>query len=192
MQLYLITHAHTKQEPGVESTRWELSDVGTTQAVDLARQPFWEKVDRIVLSSEAKTRLTVQPVLDARPLPMTIDPRFDELRRGGWVGDYVAQVQQAFAQPEVAAGEWEPAAHALARFITGMDDLSQRFTAQTLALVGHGLTFSLYRAFLLGSSHVSITDWQALSFAAVAHVDLSTHQLLADFQPVSIAMPRSA
>ena len=173
MLLRLITHAHTQQEPAVDATRWRLSDAGREQAAALAQLSFWANVDRVVLSSEPKTRLTAQPVLDARALPVTVDARFDELHRPGWVNDYVGRVQQCFAHAHQAAVDWEPATAALARVRAGIADLHAQFPAQTFALVGHGLTLSLYRAHLLdqyrdGQIYVKLADWRALPFAAVA------------------------
>lgn len=190
MRLYLITHAHTRQDKTVDTALWDLTEAGTTQAAAVARQPFWTEVNRIVLSSEPKTRLTVQPLLNSRPLPVTVDPRFDELWRGGWADNYMAQVQQVFAQPDSPIGEWESAAAAQTRMVEGIADLCERFASQTLVLVGHGLTLSLYRAYLLGQGRVNIIDWQNLSFAAIALADPRNHTLLQDFQPVGPVIPR--
>lgn len=185
MQLYLITHAHTQVDVNQDAAQWSLSPVGTAQAQTLAAMPWWSQVDRIVLSSEAKTRLTVAPVLAARNLPVLVDARFDELHRPGWVEDYAERVRQAFAQPNQRAGDWEAAAAALARFRAGIADLCQAYRGETIALVGHGLTLSLYRAHLLGQAQVDFAAWRALSFAAVAIVDPTQAQLLQDFQPVA-------
>lgn len=189
-QLYLITHAHTQIDAGVDATRWHLSPRGQVQAHRLAEQPFWPQVDQIILSSEAKTRLTIAPVLMQRDLPVIMEPQFDELRRPGWVEDYQAQVAQAFALPDQPAGEWESAAHAQQRMVHGIAALGRRFAGQTLALVGHGLTLSLYRAALLGQSRVILAEWQRLSFAAVALVELETGRLLQDFRAVAGESPR--
>lgn len=157
----------------------------------LAVLPLWDTIDRIILSSEPKTRLTVAAVLACHELPVQVDARFDELHRPGWVEDYAMQVQRAFAEPTQAAGEWEPAAVAFARFRAGVAALCDQFPGATLALVGHGLTLSLYRACLLGQSHVRFADWQHLSFAAVALADPVAERLLQDFQPVAGHLPRS-
>lgn len=186
MRLYLIRHAHTQPDPQADAAQWSLSARGQAQAQILARQPFWAEVTHIVVSSEAKTRLTVEPVLTQRQLPLLVDPRFDELRRGGWSSDaeYVNQVQLAFAQPAQPAGEWEAAAHALQRLRSGIADLVVRYPGATLALVGHGLLLSLYRAALRGQATVPLADWQQLGFAAVALVDPTAGRLLQDFTPV--------
>lgn len=183
--LYLITHAHTQQKRDADAARWDLSPAGYEQAAALARLPFWNGVDRIVVSSEAKTRLTVGPVLAERRLPMSVDPRFDELGRGsGWVDDYAARVAQTFANPERSIGGWESASDALARFLEGIHALADAFPAETIALVGHGLTLSLFRAHLLGQPQVNFDDWQRLSFCALAAVEWPGLKLVQDFQPI--------
>jgi broad specificity phosphatase PhoE len=183
MRLYLIRHAHTLQDRNTDSNQWRLSERGVAQAQQLAQQPFWQAVTQLVLSSEPKTRLTVEPLLAQRPLPVLVDRRFDELRRGGWISaeQYLAQVQQAFAHPYQAVSDWESADQALQRVRSGIEALVQRFPTATLALVGHGLTLSLYRADLLGQRTVHFADWQQLPFAAVALVDPVRGQLLQDF-----------
>lgn len=192
MRLYLITHAHTEQVQDVNARQWVLSEQGKAQAEALARQPFWEDVDIILLSSEQKTRLTVQPVLTERLLPVWVEARFDELRRPGWVDDYPERVRRALAEPAQPAGDWEPALHALDRFMDAMTLMKKRFVGQeTLALVGHGLILSLYRAHLLGQSQVDFEAWRTLSFASVALVDPMRERILEDFQPVAGAMPRA-
>lgn len=178
--LYLITHALTRQIPDVDAARWQLSDVGRLQAEKLARQPFWQTVDRLLLSSEPKTRLTVAPFLQGATIPVEVDARFDELKRTPeWIGDYTARVAETFRRPRESVAGWEPAADALARFRAGISDWKARHPQETLALVGHGLTFSLYRAHLLGRSTVALRDWQRLPFAAVACVE--NYRIIQDF-----------
>lgn len=192
-RLFLIRHAQVEVQPQHDARTWGLSVKGAQQAAQLATLPMWDIIDRIVVSSEPKTRLTVAAVLIQRNLPVTVDARFDELHRPGWVGaeEYALQVQRTFADPAHPAGEWEAATAALVRFRAGIADLCTEFAGATLALVGHGLTFSLYRAHLLGQTHVRFADWQQLSFAAVALVDPVTEKLLQDFQPVAGRSTRS-
>lgn len=185
MQLFLIRHAHTAGDPSVNAAEWPLSARGLLQAQALAEAPFWRQVDHIVLSSEPKTRLTIEPTLAKYHLPVTVDGRFDEVRRGGWLEDYVAQVAQFFATPHMAPGKWESAEDALKRFLEGVEALIQQHPHDNVALVGHGLLLSLYRAHLLGRTHVHLGDWQALSFAAVAQVDPQKGRLVEDFYPIT-------
>lgn len=192
MQLYLITHAHTQSQPREDATLWQLSPTGHKQAALLAQQPFWNQVEQIVLSTEAKTRLTIVPVLEQRGLPVYEDARLNELRRVGWVTneEYKERVRQLFAKPTHSIQDWESAQDALQRVLTAIEHLCVQFAGKRVALVGHGLTLSLYRAHLLGNAHVDFTDWQQLSFASVALVDPEQRQLLQDFTPVAGYAPR--
>ncbi len=170
-KLYLIAHACTRQVRDTDAALWQLNEVGRVQAAALARQPFWDEVDRLLLSCEPKTRLTVAPLLDSKDLPVEEDDRFNELHRSPeWTDDYTARVAAVFRRPRESVAGWEPAADALNRIRAGIDSWAARHPDDTLALVGHGLTFSLYRAHLLGLPSVPLQDWQQLSFAAVACV----------------------
>ena len=80
-RLYLITHAHTQIDPAVDAAHWQLSPTGQAQADALAALPFWADIDRILVSSEVKTHLTIAPVLAQRAIPVTADRRFDEVKR---------------------------------------------------------------------------------------------------------------
>lgn len=191
-RLYLITHAHTQIDTAVDAVHWRLSPAGEAQAATLALLPWWATVDRIVISAEAKTRLTVAPVLARRTIPMSADARFDEVRRPGWVEEYAGRVRAFFAAPAQSIGGWEPADHALQRFLAGLHDHLAPAGAEQVALVSHGLVLSLYRAHLLGRRTVDFADWCALDFAAVATVDLSIPELVADFAPVASSPPRTA
>lgn len=185
LMLYLITHAHTQQKREQDATGWDLSPAGQEQARALTRLPFWADVARLVVSTEAKTRLTVAPVLATRKLPLTVDPRFAELRRGSaWVEDYTARVAEVFAHPAQSVGGWERADDALARFLEGIHALAAAFPQETIALVGHGLTFSLFRAWLLGKTRVDLDDWLGLTFCALARVEWPGLGLVQDFQEI--------
>ena len=118
--------------------------------------------------------------MERRRLPAASDARFDELRRTPeWTDDYTARVAELFRRPHKSVAGWEPASAAAARFRAGVEDWTFRYPHETLALVGHGLTLSLYRAHLLGQRSVALRDWQALPFAAVACVEAGT--IIQDF-----------
>lgn len=190
-RLYLITHAHTQIDPAVDAAHWQLSPTGQAQADALAALPFWADIDRILVSSEVKTHLTIAPVLAQRAIPVTADRRFDEVQRPGWIEEYGAQVQAFFAAPDQAVGGWEMAAHALRRFLAGLHAHPPPTADTQLALVSHGLVLSLYRAHLLGLPTADFAAWRRLGFAAVAQVDLRGPTLAADFKAVVDSPPRA-
>jgi broad specificity phosphatase PhoE len=181
MKIYLVTHAHTEQIPGVAADAWRLSARGNKEAASLADAPFWGQIDRVVVSSEPKTLLTVGEVVSQRRLPIWIDSRFDELRRRGWTEDYASQVAEVFAEPTKAIGGWEAADAVRARALNGLAGLQRRFQGETLALVGHGLCLSILRAAILGQATVDFSAWQRLSFATYALIELTPPTVLTDF-----------
>lgn len=181
-RLYLITHAHTQIDPAIDATHWQLSPTGQAQADALAALPFWADIDRILVSSEVKTHLTIAPVLARRAIPVIADSRFDEVLRPGWIEEYGAQVQAFFAAPAQAVGGWEVATHALRRFLAGLQAHLAPAADEQLALVSHGLVLSLYRAHLLKLPATDFAAWRQLGFAAVAQVDLHSSTLAADFK----------
>ena len=179
-KLYLIAHACTRQVPDTDAALWQLDELGVKQAETLACQPFWDDVDRLLLSSEPKTRLTVAPLLQKKELPVEEDARLNELHRTPeWTDDYTGRVAEVFCRPRESVAGWETASDALTRFRNGIDEWASLYPQETLALVGHGLTLSLYRAHLLGLPTVPLQDWQQLSFAAVACVQYG--QFVEDF-----------
>lgn len=185
MLLHLVTHAHTRQEPAVDARGWVLSEMGVQQAQALAEAAFWADVEQVVISSEPKTRLTAQPVVARYGLPVRMDARLDELRRVGWIEAYGETVRQVFAHPQRSIGGWESAADAQTRCVAAVDDLMVRFAGGNVAIVGHGLTLSLLRAWYLGQKTVDWDAWNRLPFGAWATLDLSQprggHVLLQDF-----------
>jgi broad specificity phosphatase PhoE len=182
MRVYLITHAHTEQIAGVAADAWRLSMRGIEQAARLAESPFWQQVNRIVVSAEPKSWLTVAKVAAERNLPVWIDSRFDELRRTGWIDDYAAQVARVFAQPTTQVMGWEAAESVRRRVQAGLADLQVRFAGETLALVGHGLSLSVLRADLLGLAQADFSAWQRLAFGSYALISLTPPTVIEDFR----------
>jgi broad specificity phosphatase PhoE len=181
MIVHLVTHAHTQQEPAVDSRSWILSAQGVAQAEALAHASFWPDVTALITSSEPKTRLTAQAVLARYRLPVAEDAHFDELFRSGWVDDYDAAVAQALNEPEQAFPGWETAKSAQQRAIEGLDGLVARFGSQEIAIIGHGLSFSLLRAWLLQQPTVNLQEWRSLPFGAWATVDMARRCIVRDF-----------
>ena len=181
MRIYLITHAHTEQSPDVAIDRWSLSSRGVEQARKLVGAPFWDEVDRVVVSAEQKTYLTVAEIVRARSMQVWVDGRFDELRRAGWIEDYGVQIAAVFANPTHSIAGWETVESVRQRAMNGLVDLQRRFKGETLALVGHGLCLSVLRAEALQSPRVDYSEWQRLEFGSYASISLNPLTLISDF-----------
>jgi broad specificity phosphatase PhoE len=147
----------------------------------LLSAPFWSGVAAIVVSSEPKARLTAEPAAARFGLPIYVDARLDELRRGAWIEDNAATVAQPLAAPQVSVRDWESAASALSRAQEALAAWQAKFGTGELAVVGHGISLSLVRAWILGRSHVDIHEWQTLPFGAWATVDFQKQKIIRDF-----------
>lgn len=206
MIVHLLTHAHTHQQPAVDSRHWALSDVGKAQAAALIQAPIWTHVRALVVSSEPKTRATAEPVAEHYNLPIYVDARFDELKRGGWIEDYAATVAAAFAAPSESIAGWETATAALSRALDALADWEAQYPQSAppdeargeIAIVGHGLSLSLLRAWFLAAvpesaaagvnldavstnAYVDVEEWRRLPFGAWATVDTGARRIVQDF-----------
>jgi broad specificity phosphatase PhoE len=204
MIVHLLTHAHTHQQPAVDSRHWALSDVGKAQAAALIQAPIWARVCALVVSSEPKTRLTAEPVAEHYNLPIYVDARFDELQRGGWIDDYAATVTAAFAAPTESIAGWETATSALSRALDALADWEAQASHSAppgdargeIAIVGHGLSLSLLRAWFLTHAaldsaaeravninqvYVDADEWRRLPFGAWATFDTEARRIVQDF-----------
>lgn len=168
MLLYLIRHAATERVAEQPAEQWNLSEAGFLAAGALAGRRFWPEIGRLVTSTERKAIATAAPAAELWRLPSEANPLFDEVRRGDYVEDYEAQVRAFFAQPERSVNGWERAANALARAVTGLATLRAESPDANLALVGHGLLWTLLRAQLLGQPQPDPAEWRAIRMPDVA------------------------
>ena len=166
--LYLIRHAATERVPNVAPTQWTLSEEGFLAAVALAGRRFWPEIGRVVTSTERKAIATVAPAAEMWRLPLESRAAFDEVRRGSFLEDYEAAVRAFFAEPSRPPEGWESAAAARERVVAGLEALLQEYPGRNLALVGHGLLWSLLRAHLLGQSQVEAAEWRAIQMPDIA------------------------
>ncbi len=184
--LYLVRHAATQPNPDQHAGEWTLSEAGFLAAGVLAGRRFWPEIDRVITSTEFKSYATVAPALELWGLSHEAWSDFDEVKRGGYIEDYTARVADFFAHPDHSPDAWETATAALQRAITGLHRALHAYHDSNIALVGHGLLWSLLRARLLGLSHVNPAEWAAVAMPDVAvwRVENDTITLLQDFEGI--------
>ena len=91
-----------------------------------------------------------------------------------------------FEQPTYIADEWETAAAAQASVMRGLEALLGHYPKQNMALVGHGLLWTLLRAHLLKQSQISLAEWRAIRMPDVAtwKYEKGGWTLLQDFEGI--------
>lgn len=176
MNLYLIRHAKTEVVEGVPPHEWLLSDEGSRQAAALAELPFWPSVRVIYSSPEAKALGSIEPTVRRFGLPVIQSADLRELERpAGLVLDYQAAVAACFVSPQSSYSGWEPAAKAQARVLTVFREAVAQIRAGEghVALVSHGLLFSLLLAGLEGRSAPRLDEWRSIPMPGWAVIEVA-------------------
>lgn len=187
--IYFIRHARTQQNPTLPAEQWNLSEEGFVSAAALAGKQFWTAIQRVITSTERKTYATIAPTLELWDIPHEEMRAFNEVRREGYTAtqaEYEAQVRQMFAEPDKSVAGWERAEDALTRALAGLEHFLTTYPHQNLALVGHGLLWSLVRAHLLGKAHVDPVEWKAVQFPDVMawRIEKGEWRLMQDFEGI--------
>jgi len=150
--IILVRHAHTAQV-GPDAKAWPLSKRGRTEAARLAQWPGWLDIAAIVTSVEAKAIETAAAITTAHPHLVTLPPMetLGEVdRRGTLVADYEGAVAGFFALPDASPHGWESATAARTRITAAIADAVAPYPAASVAVVAHGLAFTLYLSTLIG------------------------------------------
>jgi broad specificity phosphatase PhoE len=154
--LIFLRHGKTKVTGEKPVSQWDLSETGYTQAEEVAKNPEFLDVDVIIVSGEEKAYQTVLPLAKAigKESEIIREPQISELDRdkGGHLDHhtYEKYVHETFMNRDMPAPNWETANHALERFSKAIKEIDHRYEGKKILIVGHGMTFNLYFAKVLG------------------------------------------
>ena len=185
MEIVLVRHAAVETDPTVPSAWWRLSAEGLAGARALSRERLWRPVERIFSSPELKALETAHIIAGPNGMTVTAIEDLREVERpmGQWFGDeypggYGGAVRDYFARPDGPTHGWEPPATAQARIRACIDEL-RRWEPDGFALVGHGLTLSLYVASVTGANPWTV--WPGIALPDYAVVEPDAGRLLRPF-----------
>jgi probable phosphoglycerate mutase len=137
-----------------------LNAQGRIEADALVGRLAGQRIDAICCSPQPRTQQTAQPLADARGLPVQVEPAFDEIDFGAWMGQNFDAVRQqdalwdhwvhrrGSAQPPGG----EPFAGVPLRALAGLATLRQRYPGQHVLVVSHGDVLKAVVASVLGMS----------------------------------------
>jgi 2,3-bisphosphoglycerate-dependent phosphoglycerate mutase len=171
-RLYLVRHACTHMT-GDTAEHWPLSKEGQREANALARQDFWQQIDRLFSSPEPKALQTTEPTTRRWGIPLETVDCLHELRRPRLVSDYQKLIEQFFAAPQKSVAGMKPAAQVAERITRCIKELVAAHPGQTLAVVSHGLVLTLFLA-QLEDRWPTVAEWRAVPFAGSIIVDTNT------------------
>lgn len=154
-----------------------LTPVGQRMAVLAARHPRLDRVDRVVTSPARRAAETAAALGGARSVPVTTDPRLQELSFGEWESRLPAEVDpdthQAWERdPALCAPPGgETALEVLARAVACVRD--EQAAGGSVAIVSHKAPIRLILCFFLGLSPSRYRDLGNVTVGSVSALRLT-------------------
>ena len=167
MILSLVRHSEVVVNSNENPAAWRLSERGLAKAKELARQPRWKTLTRLISSAEQKAVSTGECLAENTGVALEISPDINEVERPSFREDYEDRATRFFDRRNDSDDGWETAAHALGRVQGLIDSLGRDPAGGHVALVGHGMLWALARAWLGGKTHVDPGEWKAISMPDV-------------------------
>ena len=127
---------------------------------------------------------TAQCIAETTDLPMGVTADLDEVRRPAFVPNYEQMVHSFFdgQGPE----DWESMTEAQVRVQKFIDLLTSKTNDEHVALVGHGLLWTLTRSWLLGQTRPDVQEWRAIAMPDFScwNITDSGVALMSDFRGI--------
>lgn len=138
-----ITHPQVQIDSSVPVPDWGLSAAARARAETCARQPWVQRLTRIISSGERKAIETAEILAATAGLRIEIDPSTHENDRSatGFLqpSDFEKAADWFFAHPEESYRGWERATDAQARIVGAVDAILATHDAnKPIAFIGHG------------------------------------------------------
>jgi len=178
MKVYLLRHASTQYNSEKSPSEWVLSPEGEKQAENIIKQNLIPKVEKIICSTELKTRLTINYYAEYYKLPIYKDLRFNEVGSDHLPIDLTLFQQfrkQCFMDFDLhlSINDNESFKKAYYRFKARITDL-MKSGHNSILIVTHGCILSIFFAMLSDISNngeLMYNNWQNLPFCALGIIE---------------------
>jgi broad specificity phosphatase PhoE len=192
-----LTHPQVLIDPGVEITRWSLSDVGLARARALAADPGQLSGTRRVISSgETKAIETARPLAAALGVDLELRPRMHENDRSatGFLPppEFEAVADAFFANPSQSVRGWETAEAAQRRIVEEVDACLTGHREGDVLFVGHGGVGTLLFCALSGMAIDRRFDQGPGGGGCWFQFDIDQRRASRGWQPMETLMSASA
>ena len=172
MDLLLIRHAQTRQDPSVPSSQWRLTERAYKACEGLAKRSREHNLSRIITSEELKAKETGRVLAECLGVPWSTAPNLHEHERSGvpymeqevWLG----RLESLFKHPDDLILGNETGTQARQRFDSAVRDILSRYPNEPLAIITHASVMSLFVAHY---NEVNVLEfWQSLRMPDVVRV----------------------
>ena len=179
MNLLLIRHAETKQNPSVPSSQWHLTERAYAACEDLARRLRARNLSRIITSEEFKAKETGRVLAEHLGIPWNTAPNLHEHERSGvpymeqevWLG----RLESFFKHPDDLIFGNETGAQARRRFDNAVRGILSEYPNEPLAIVTHASVMALFVAHYNEADPLSL--WQRLRMPDVVALSVPSFRL---------------
>ena len=150
MNLLLIRHAETKQDPNVPSSQWRLTERAYEACEDLAKRLRRHNLSRIISSEEVKAKETGRVLAKHLGISWSTAPNLHEHERSGvpyteqaaWLG----RLESFFKHPDDLILGSETGTQARRRFDSAARGVLGEYPNEPLAIVAHASVMALFVA----------------------------------------------
>ncbi len=178
MKIYLLRHASTQFNSEKSPSEWYLSLKGEKQAENIIKLNLIPKVDKIICSTELKTRLTINHYAKFYQLPIYENIRFNEVGSVHLPIDLTLFQQfrkQCFMNFDLhlSINDDESFKKAYYRFQSGISEYTN-FGYRSILIVSHGCILSIFFAMLSEISdngELIHNNWLNLPFCALGIIE---------------------
>lgn len=151
-KIIFLRHADTQKDPSVNAAMWGLSDLGNKQALDLSEDEILKTAEGVYVSSEKKTKLTIEPLVSKINVDIKEDSNFDEVRRGDKFltkEEFETEKNLQLEDFSYHAFGGESCFEALERFKNQVEHIKSLNENKTIIIVTHGTILTIYLAYII-------------------------------------------
>ena len=153
--LIILRHAETKVDENIKISKWNLTEKGKRDAINLVRFDLFDDVDIIITSEEEKAYQTAYPLSKKLHKEIIRERNLNEIFRdeGRYLrttADFFKTMKLCVENRNQSYNNWETANHALERFSKAIQEIELKFSNKKILIVAHGGVINLYFAKILG------------------------------------------
>lgn len=170
-KIIFLRHADTQKDPNLNASFWSLSELGNSQAQNIISNPVFHDVTRAYVSSEIKTYLTIEPLIQKFEIIVEKNADLDEVHRGDKFlskEDFEKEKYKQLEDLDYPAFGGETGNQALERFQKAVEKIKSESQNQNILIVTHGTILNIYLAKVLGKFDDITTRWKNTGFCSYA------------------------
>lgn len=160
--LIFITHPHVHPDPEKPREEWQLSDQGKAEVERLLKMPFWQKIEKVYSSTEAKAFSVAEIIANHHEVPVKKIKGLEEIDRSatGFIDEekYRLAIEDFYLHPADSYKGWETAYDATERVKSCMDKIAKQDADGYIVVIGHGLIGSCLSCYIKGIDPVFNED----------------------------------